>query len=264
MTGMTGGHAGPWDRLVPLLLVPLLLGAGTAYLALAVRAGRRAPWPVARTASFGVGLALLAVALLPPLGGAGHHPGFAAHMAQHLLIGMYAPLALVLGAPVTLTLRALPAPRARRLTAVLGSAPCRLLARPAPAFLLATASLVPLYCTPLYDWCAAHPWTHLPLHLHFLLAGCLWAHVVAGPDPSPARPPVRTRLVWLGAAIAVHALLSQALYGGWGTVVHAPVDDVRAGAQLMYYGGDIAELLLAAALVSTWRPVRAVRARPAP
>ncbi|MEU5099332.1 hypothetical protein [Streptomyces sp. NPDC020996] len=33
----------------------------------------------------------------------------------------------------------------------------------------------------------------------------------------------------------------------------------------MYYGGDIAELLLAAALVATWRPEhRATAAMPAP
>jgi putative membrane protein len=32
----------------------------------------------------------------------------------------------------------------------------------------------------------------------------------------------------------------------------------------MYYGGDIAELLLALALVSTWRPARATAPRPAP
>ncbi|MEU0040726.1 cytochrome c oxidase assembly protein, partial [Streptomyces sp. NPDC006333] len=36
--------------------------------------------------------------------------------------------------------------------------------------------------------------------------------------------------------------------------IHAPIDQVQAGAEIMYYGGDIAELLLAAALVTTWHP----------
>ncbi|MFF3365400.1 cytochrome c oxidase assembly protein [Streptomyces misionensis] len=73
--------------------------------------------------------------------------------------------------------------------------------------------------------------------------------------------------MYLGVAIAVHALLAQALYGGYLIDVHAPVDQVRQGAQIMYYGGDIAELLLAGVLVATWRPERrtrsAARGRPA-
>lgn len=63
------------------------------------------------------------MALLPPLAPF-VHGDFRGHMAQHLLIGMYAPLALVLGAPVTLLLRALPAHRARRSAGLLRSRPC--------------------------------------------------------------------------------------------------------------------------------------------
>ena len=33
---------------------------------------------------------------------------FSAHMAQHMILGMLVPILLVLGAPVTLALRALP------------------------------------------------------------------------------------------------------------------------------------------------------------
>ena len=46
------------------------------------------------------------------------HSTFAAHMAGHLLRGMAAPLVLVLGAPVTLALRALPVAEARTLTGI--------------------------------------------------------------------------------------------------------------------------------------------------
>ncbi len=52
------------------------------------------------------------------------------------------------------------------------------------------------------------------------------------------------------------------MYGGFWVDVPAPAAEVRGGAELMYYGGDIAELLLAGALVATWRPER--RSRPAP
>ncbi|MFH9657390.1 cytochrome c oxidase assembly protein [Streptomyces sp. NPDC017248] len=252
------GHpdAGGAPGVVLPLLALLVCAAG--YLLPAWRARRRNPvrgWSPWRTAAFGTGLALLAVALLPPVASFAHRD-FRGHMAQHLLIGMYAPLALVLGAPVTLLLRTLSAPRARRLTAVLHSTPARLLAHPAVALVLSAGSLPVLYFTPLYEAVLAHPAGHWLLHAHFLLSGCLFAHAVAGPDPAPSRPGVRARLVFLGCAIAMHAVAAQLMYGGFGVAVDAPVAQVQGGATLMYYGGDIAELLLAAALVTTWRPAR--------
>ncbi|MEU6432338.1 cytochrome c oxidase assembly protein [Microbispora sp. NPDC046973] len=251
-----GAHVAGLSGVLPPVLVLLV------YLHLARRARRRNPvvgWSRWRTAGFATGLALLAVALLPPVASFAH-ADFRGHMAQHMLVGMYAPLALVLGAPVTLLLRTLPVAGARRLSAVVHSRPGRLLTHPATALLLSTGSLVPLYFTPLYDGVAARPAGHWLLHAHFLLSGFLFAYVIAGPDPAPARPGVRARLVSLGCAIAVHAVVAQLMYGGFWVDVHAPVPEVQGGAEIMYYGGDIAELLLAAALVSTWRPER--RSRP--
>ncbi|MYR44742.1 cytochrome c oxidase assembly protein [Streptomyces sp. SID5910] len=252
-----GGDAVSGAATALLVLLPLL--AVTAAYLLAVRRARRRNaaqgWSRARSASFLGGAALLAVALLPPLGPAAH-TDFRGHMAQHMLIGMYAPLLLVLAAPVTLALRTLPPAHARRVTGLLHSRPARLVTHPATALALSTGTLGVLYCTPLYGAAMGHPAGHWLMNAHFLVSGCLFAHAVAGPDPAPARPGVPARLVYLGIAIAAHALLSQAMYGGFLVDVHAPVDQVRRGAEIMYYGGDIAELLLAAALVSTWRPER--------
>ncbi|MFD4630649.1 cytochrome c oxidase assembly protein [Streptomyces sp. NPDC058284] len=250
------GHTAPGNPLETLWPAVALLTVAAAHLLLVHRARRRNPaqgWSRWRSLSFLTGLALLAVALLPPLAPFAHDD-FRGHMTQHMLIGMYAPLALVLGAPVTLLLRTLPARRGRQLTALLHSGPARVLARPAVALLLSTGSLALLYFTPLYNATMSHPAGHWLLHAHFVLSGCLFAHVIAGPDPAPTRPGVRARLICLGVAIAGHAVISQLMYGGFWTDIHAPVDQVRGGAEIMYYGGDIAELLLAAALVATWRP----------
>ncbi len=59
-------------------------------------------------------------------------------------------------------------------------------------------------------------------------------------------------------------MISQLTYGGFRVRVHAPGDQVRAGAEIVYYGGDIAELLLAAALVTAWRPQGRTRRVAAP
>jgi len=99
------------------------------------------------------------------------------------------------------------------------------------------------------------------VHVHLVASGYLFAWVVAGPDPGPARPTVRARLVVLGIAIAVHASLAQLLYAGLLVDVHEPVAGMRAAGDLMYYGGDLAELLLALALLLSWGPghARSVR-----
>ncbi|GAB3716187.1 cytochrome c oxidase assembly protein [Mariniluteicoccus flavus] len=102
---------------------------------------------------------------------------------------------------------------------------------------------------------------HSLVHVHFLAAGYLFAYSICGADPAPHRPSVPFRLVVLGVSITVHALLAQAIYGGLWTQVPATPAERRAGADLMYYGGDIAELGLALAMVSTWRPRPAVGRR---
>ncbi|MFF7361606.1 cytochrome c oxidase assembly protein [Streptomyces sp. NPDC008125] len=262
MEGMTPphGHGGGGLPGAATTVLVLLVAAG-GYLCAVRRAKRRNAvrgWNSWRSVSFLTGLALLGIALLPPLGHTAH-TDFRAHMAQHMLVGMYAPLALALAAPLTLALRALPADRARQATAVLHSPPARVLSHPAVALLLSTGTLALLYFTPLYDTAMVHPAGSRLLHTHFLLSGYLFAHVMAGPDPAPHRAGVPVRLVYLGIAIAFHALVAQAMYGGFFVQIHAPVVQVQQGAEIMYYGGDVAELLLAVALVATWRPERRVR-----
>jgi putative membrane protein len=231
----------------PLLLVAVLLAAG--YVGLAVR--QRGGWSGWRTAFFVSGTGLLAVAALPvPVG------GFPGHMFRHLLIGMLAPTGLALGAPVTLLLRSVPPRWGRVLGRALRHPVTRVATHPATVLLLNLGGLVALHTTPLYAVTTHHETAHHLVHVHFLVTGYLFAWLVAGPDPAPHRPGVPARLVLLGIAIAVHASLAQLMYAGIGVTLPVPVAERRIGAELMYYGGDIAELLLAVALLSTWRPRR--------
>ena len=131
------------------------------------------------------------------------------------------------------------------------------LSHPITGLGLTMGGMAVLYFTPLYGATASSPPLHDAVHLHFLLAGYLFASSIAGPDPAPHRPSVPFRLVVLGVAIAAHAVLAQLIYAGALVQIPVPPAELRGAADLMYYGGDIAELLLAVALVSTWRPVPA-------
>ncbi|HEY0963595.1 MAG TPA: cytochrome c oxidase assembly protein [Pseudomonadales bacterium] len=210
------------------------------------RAGRR--WPRARTAAFLTGVGLLAIGASPPLMQAAM-ADFRLHMLQHLLAGMLAPLGLVLGAPVCLMLRRLPKKLVLRLSGLLHSAWIGFVAHPCIALLLNVGGLYLLYLTPLYDAMHASLVLHGLVHVHIVLAGCLFTwSVLDGPDPVPRRHSMRLRLATVFIAIAAHTLLSKVIYAyGLPGGVH-PQEQIEAGAQWMYYGGDVAELLLLIAM----------------
>lgn len=245
------------------LLVLTLLGVlALGYVLLALRR-RPEPrgWNGWRTTSFLLGTALLAVAATP---GTMPYPetDFRGHMQQHLIIGMLAPMFLVLSAPVTLILRSLPRRHGKAIGRCLRSTGMHFLANPVTALVLSVGGLVALYFTPLYSAMLNDAVLHHLVHVHFFVSGYLFAWVIAGPDPAPRRPSVPVRLVVLGVAVGLHAIMSQMLYAG--ILVQIPVSGAeRQGAgELMYYGGDIAELLLAVALVTTWRPRRVPAEQP--
>lgn len=246
--------------LAPLLIIAALV---IPYLAAVARRGRKGRrWSGWRTASWCAGAGLAALAFAPPLAALAHHD-LRAHMAQHLLLGMFAPLGLVLGAPVTLTLRALPVGVARRAVGLLGSRPLRWLSHPVSALALNIGGMYLLYLTPLYELSRHSAALHVALHAHFLAAGCLFTWAIAGIDPNPHRSPWGVRLAALFVSIAAHATLAKLMYAfGLPRPVY-DLAELRAAAQLMYYGGDIAELLLAIALFSLWYRQRGQGTSPA-
>ena len=250
---MLHDHADPdaaFSAVALLLVAGLLVAYVTATYAQR-RAGRR--WSHWRTATFVVGAGLLAVAAAPPLVRFAH-ADLRGHMLQHLLVGMLAPLGLVLAAPVTLALRTLSVPAARRITGLLRSRPLRVLSHPVAALVLNIGGMYALYLTPLYAATLGSPALHHLVHLHFLAAGYLftWA-ILTGPDPAPHPPRMRTRLGVLFVSMAAHATLGKLMYGYlWPRGTLHGADEIRAAAQLMYYGGDLAEVLLAVALFAMW------------
>jgi putative membrane protein len=135
---------------------------------------------------------------------------------------------------------------------MLRSRPARAVAHPVTATVLVVAPLYPLYLTSLFGAVERGTALHTAVHLHVVLAGYLLAAVTIGVDAGhPAA--LRTRVTALVLAIAGHAVLAKLLYIS-ATLPGYPAspDRVRAGAQVMYYGGDATELLLVAAVFAGW------------
>src|ERR1700712_4821247 len=99
------------SMVLPLAVLALLtlLYLGAAWYRQSVT---RPGWSLWRTSAWMAGAAVLALGLLPHA--LPFPPGdFRQHMLQHVMIGMLAPLGLVMAAPITLALRTLPQPSAR-------------------------------------------------------------------------------------------------------------------------------------------------------
>ncbi len=239
-------------------VLALLLAAATGYVAATWRC--RSPWPLARTAAWLAGLATAAVAVAGP-GTA--HLDLRAHMAAHLAVGMVAPLLLVLAAPVTLALRALPAPGARRLARLLRSTPARWAADPLVAVPVNAAGLWLLYGTGLHTAVAHRPVLSAVVWLHLLLGGYLATAAVLAVDPAPHRRPVAVRALALAGGAAAHDVLAKVLYA----YPPAGTTGAEEGARLMYDGGTVVTLVTAAVLWRRWyvsrEAVRAAAAQPA-
>ena len=143
---------------------------------------------------------------------------FSVHMAQHMILAMLVPILLVLGAPVTLALRALPAAgRARPpgprewLLAAVHSPPARWLTHPLVTLPLFVGSYYALYFSGLFAAALPEHWAHVLMNLHFLLVGALFFWPLIGIDPAPRRLPPAARLGIVFASVPFHAFFGVAL-----------------------------------------------------
>jgi putative membrane protein len=244
-----GHHAG-----LPAGWIAVALGlvVFAGYAAGAVRLRRRGDrWPPVRDAGFALGTVAAGAAMALP-----DTSGFTGHMVQHVLLGMLAPVLLVLGRPVTLLLRASPPAVRRRLTPVLGSAPVGVLVFPPFAAALEAGSLWLLYRTGLFAASGRDPGLHLLVHAHVLVTGVLFTASVCLLEPVRHRYGFAVRVAALVGAAAAHAVLAKSLYltAPPGTVLD--VADRQSGAELMYYGGDVVELGLALIMALGWYAAR--------
>ncbi|MFI8950391.1 cytochrome c oxidase assembly protein [Streptomyces sp. NPDC053750] len=200
----------------PFFLIACLLGLAL-YGWGVVRLTRRGDkWPVGRTVSFVAGVLSVGLMMCTKLNDYGMVM-FSVHMVQHMIISMVSPILLLLGAPITLTLRALPtAGRGRKgprelLLMLLHSRYMRIITHPAFTIPLFIASLYALYFTPLFDFLMGSKVGHIGMMVHFLAVGLVFFWPIMGVDPGPHRPGYVMRMLELFAGMPFHAFFGIAL-----------------------------------------------------
>ncbi|EXU64087.1 membrane protein [Streptomyces sp. PRh5] len=200
----------------PFFLVGCVLALGLYGWGVARLRRRGDAWPVGRVVSFALGVLTIAVAMCTKLNDYGMVM-FSVHMVQHMIISMVSPILLLLGAPVTLTLRTLPAAgRGRKgprelLVALLHSRYMRIITHPAFTIPLFIASLYALYFTPLFDFLMESKAGHIAMMVHFLAVGLVFFWPIMGVDPGPHRPGYVMRMLGLFSGMPFHAFFGIAL-----------------------------------------------------
>ena len=253
------------------LFIGLLLVAVALYILGVVKLTRQGDtWPVGRTIAFALGISAIDFATS---GGLGVYARFSFeyHMIAHMMLGMIAPIGIVLGAPITLALRTLP--QARRddergirgsLIALLHAKPTSVLTNPVVVLAIFDGSLFALYFTSLFGGMMQSHLGHLVMNLHFILAGILFFHVIIGIDPNPRKVPHIVRIVILFAAMSIHAFFSIALLStstlldqGYFGALQTPwlgdlLSDQHAAGSIGWAMGEIPILLALVATFIQW------------
>lgn len=232
--------------------------------------GRGDAWPVGRTLAWLLGCAAL---LFTTSSGLGRYmPAmFSMHMVAHMLLSMLVPILLVLGAPMTLALRALPtagrgAPPGPRewLLAALHSRVSKFLTHPIVATVLFVAGFYGLYFGGIFDAAVSNHAAHVLMNVHFLLSGYLFYWVVIGIDPTPRPIPQLGKVAMVFASLPLHAFFGVVLMGmqavlgesfyrslllSWHTDL---IGDQRLGGGIAWAAGEVPLVVVMIALLIQW------------
>jgi putative copper resistance protein D len=253
------------------LMLGLLIFAVALYIKGVIILSRRGDkWPVGRTIAFALGISAIDFATS---GGLGVYSRFAFsnHMLSHMVLGMIAPIGIVLGAPITLALRTLPIGRTDQergirgsFIALLHSKLSQIYTHPVIALAIFDGSLFALYFTPLFGNLMQGHSGHFFMSIHFLLAGILFFQVLIGIDPMPRKVPHIVKMIIIFAAMSIHAFFSISvmsastlLDNGYFALLERPwatdlLADQKLGGAIGWAMGEIPILLALIATFIQW------------
>ncbi len=249
----------------PLALVSIVVAAGL-YLA-GVRQVDRAhpasPVPRRRIAAWLGGLAVIAIALFSFVD-VYATTLFSVHMIQHLLLAMVGAPLLLLGAPITLLLRAAsPEVRKRRILPVLHSRVVRAISHPVVGWLAFAIVIWASHFSPLFEAALEDPGIHALEHALYLGAALLFWWPVVGADPHPFRMGHGMRLGYMLLAMPQNAFLGFVLFAVptvlyehyaslqrvWGPTA---LEDQQLAGGIMWAAGDLIFLVPCLLMTLAW------------
>jgi cytochrome c oxidase assembly factor CtaG/putative copper export protein len=256
-------------RLDWLWIAVALFGLVSYFLGVARVFGRGDKWQWFRSVNWVIGLLVLTYITSGPPSVYGRVL-FSAHMVDHMALTMVAPIFLVLGAPVTLALRALPprgdgtrGPREWLLVFV-HSKFSQVVTHPLFAAANFAGSIILFYYSDAFGYAMREHVGHELMILHFLLTGYIFILSMIGTDPLPRRAPYPMRLLLLLATMGFHAFFGVAIMGGtnllaadyfgnlgraWG---QSALLDQQTGGAVAWGIGEVPTLLVAIGVAVMW------------
>ena len=252
----------------PFLFVATVWVAGLYVVGVLVLRKRGVHWPVGRTLSFVVaGMGGFFVATTSGLS-AYDTTLISVHMVQHMILSMWVPVFLALGAPVTLALRTLPRKPRGVLLAVLHSRVAKVLSFPPLTFTLYVISPWALYFSGWYDASLDSTYVHEMMHVHLVLVGCLFFWPLMGIDPVPGRVSYPFRMAMIFLTLPFHAFLGvtimsqESLIGGdhylalrqgpMGAWLPDAMADQNLAGGILWASGDLVGLVFFGVLFAQW------------
>jgi cytochrome c oxidase assembly factor CtaG len=185
-----------------------------------------------------------------------------------MILSMPVPLALALGAPVTLALRTLPGTPRRWLLAVLHSRVARVLSFPPLTFALFVLSPWVLYFSGWYDASLRSSYVHEMMHVHLVLVGSLFFWPLMGVDPVPGRVSFPFRMLLVVMTLPFHAFLGVTIMdstrligedwyaalreGPMGSWLPSMAADQHLAGGILWGAGDLVGLVFFGVLFSQW------------
>lgn len=237
----------------------MLIAAAWMY----VRAARRIRgWSVWRTRFFLAGVGAAVIALAGPVA-AYENALFWVHMVQHLVVVMVAAPLILLGAPVTLALRAGPDGLRGAVRSIVSARPVKVLAHPAIAWIGLAAVMVVSHFSAVYNAALENELIHIAEHAAYIGAALLFWWPVIGIDPGSRRLAWPLRVVYIAGTMPLQAFLGLALYSAdrvlyehyatlqrsWGPT---PLADQQLAGVVMWVGGEFVTVAALAAVIVAW------------
>jgi putative copper resistance protein D len=243
-----------------LALVAYLLGVGTLRR-------RGMSWPWHRTANFVAGIVTIWLVTATQVMGYGMVL-FSVHMLQKMVLTVLSAMLLMLGAPVSLAIRALPrhgrtAVFRRLLLGTLRSPVARFFAHPVITTAIFVGSLYGIYFTPVFDVLMQSWWGNVGMLVFFLGTGLLAFGGTFALGPWPHRPSAPMRLVELALPGPLHAFFAVVLMmasapivrafaeppAGWGTDV---MTDQLAAGNIVWGFGEVPSMIAFLVVFVQW------------